>query len=426
MAGATAYVDSYYSRTLDPAGGWPALDGDLEAEVCVVGGGLAGLNTALGLAERGVKVALIEARRIGWGASGRSGGFVGPGFPLLPERLVERVGRARARELYDLTRQAQALIESRIERYGIDCGPLRRGSVAANWFADEDLPRARADYMNELFDAGLEFWPKARLAEHYLTTRYRGGVFQPAGLQLNPLNFSLGIARAAAAAGARLFEASPATQLRVETSPKRVTTPKGTVRADQVVVACSGYIGDFYAPLARATLPVATYVMATEPLGNRLAIAIRAQYGVSDNRTAQDYYRPLADGRLLWGGLVSCFRTPPARLAEVMRRCMLRVYPQLAGVRVEVAWDGLMGYARHRMPQIGQLSPGLWYCMGFGGRGMASTTMGGELIASAIAENDERWRLFEPFGLDYAGGPFRPAIAQAAYWGYQLRDWWRS
>jgi gamma-glutamylputrescine oxidase len=166
--------------------------------------------------------------------------------------------------------------------------------------------------------------------------------------------------------------------------------------------------------------------MVTEPLGERLEQAIRAPWGVSDDRTAQDYYRPLADGRLLWGGLVSCFKQPPRRLAEVMRRCMLRVYPQLDGVRIETAWDGLMGYARHKMPQIGQLSPGVWYAMGFGGRGMATTTMAGELVAGAIAEGDERYRLFAPFGLGFAGGPLGPAVAQTVYWSYQLKDWLRS
>ena len=426
MSAGDGYADSHYSRTLACAGGWPALADQVEAEVCVIGGGLAGLNTALGLAGRGRKVVLLEARRVGWGASGRNGGFVGLGFSLAAERLVQAVGIAHAREFYALSRQALALIEQRIASLAVDCGPLQRGTIAANWFADEDANRRRADFMNETFDLDLEVWSKARLAEAYRTERYHGGVFNPDTLHLQPLNFARGIARAAEAAGARIFESSAVVRLELDRAPKRVVTESGSVRADQVVVACSGYIGKLYRPLSRATLPVATYVMTTEPLGEKLAQAIRAPYGVSDNRTAQDYYRPLADGRLLWGGLVSCFKTPPAKLAEVMRGCMLKVYPQLRDAKVEVAWDGLMGYARHRMPQIGQLRPGLWYCMGFGGRGMSATTLGGELVASAIAEGDERYRLFEPFGLDYAGGPFRPAIAQAAYWSYQLRDWWKS
>ncbi len=426
MAPAPGYLDSRYSRTLADETRWPALEGTAETDVCVVGGGLAGLNTALGLAERGLGVVLLERHRVGWGASGRNGGFVGTGFSQSPEVLAAGLGRAGARELDDLTRDALTLIRRRIEAHAIDCGPVREGTVMASWFDDEAALRARVDFMNEVFDAGLEFWPKAKLAQHYESRRYHGGIFNPGTLHLHPLNFARGIARAADRAGVRLHEGAGATRLELGADPKRVVTATGEVRADQVVVCCSGYIDRLQGRLARATLPVATYVMVTEPLGERLADAIRAPYGVSDDRTAQDYYRPLDDGRLLWGGLVSCFKRPPGDLAEVMRRCMLRVYPQLRDVRVEVAWEGLMGYARHKMPQIGELRPGVWYAMGFGGRGMATTTMAGELVASAIADGDERYRLFEPFGLGFAGGPLGPALAQTAYWSYQLRDWLRS
>ena len=426
MSTHSEYVDSYYSRTLTAATGWPELDERLTAEVCVIGGGLAGLNTALGLAERGRRVVLLEAHRVGWGASGRNGGFVSPGFSLPMDALIAEVGRERGRELYDLTRDALALIRRRIDMHAIDCGPIGEGIVLASWFDDDAALARRVEFANGMLDANLELWSTAKLNQHYSSPRYHGGIFNPQAVHLHPLNFTRGIAAAAARAGVRIHEGSAVRALHLEDAPIRVETARGEVRADHVVVCCSGYIDRLFGPLSRATLPVATYVMVTEPLGDRLAEAIRAPFGVADNRTAQDYYRPLPDGRILWGGRVSCFKTRPRKLAEVMRRCMLRVYPQLKGIRIDVAWDGLMGYARHRMPQIGQLAPDLWYCMGFGGRGMATTTMGGELLASAIAEADERYRLFEPFGLDFAGGPFRPAAAQIAYWSYQFKDWLRS
>ncbi|MCG8689962.1 MAG: FAD-binding oxidoreductase [Minwuiales bacterium] len=418
----TAYVDSYYSRTVNRDRPRPALDGDVEADVCIVGGGMAGLATALGLAERGLKPVLLEAHRLGWGASGRNGGFVSPGFSLGEQSLVAKLGVEDARALYRLSADAHALIRSRIDRFGIDCGPIQDGVVIASWFDDSDAVRREVDFMRETFGTAHEFWPREKVRELYLTDRYHDAVFSPGSFHFHSLNFTLGIADAAEAAGAALYEGSPVIGHRLDGEPKIVRTDRGSVRADHVVFCCSGYIGSTHRRLALATLPVATYVMITEPLGNRLADAIRAPYAVADDRFAQDYYRPLPDGRILWGGRVSAFREPPARLAEVMRGDMLKVYPQLDGVAIDAAWDGLMGYARHKMPQIGRYRPGLWYCMGFGGRGMCATTMGGELIASAIAEGDERYKLFAPFGLRFAGGPLAPAAAQIAYWWYQTRD----
>ena len=176
--------------------------------------------------------------------------------------------------------------------------------------------------------------------------------------------------------------------------------------------------------LSAAIVPVATYVIATEPVGaERIRTAIGVPYAVSDNRFSSDYYRALADTRILWGGRISARRSKPARLAAFMLADLLKVYPQLEGVKVESAWDGLMSYAVHKMPQIGQLSPGLWYAMGFGGSGMGTTTVAGELVSSAIAEGDDRYRLFEPFGLiPPTGGPVGVAAAQLTYWSYQLQD----
>lgn len=175
-----------------------------------------------------------------------------------------------------------------------------------------------------------------------------------------------------------------------------------------------------------ATVPVATYVMLTEPLGDRLASVIGVPHGVSDTRFCNDYYRPLADTRILWGGRVSTFHPPAERIAAALHRDMLAVYPQLADVKVEVAWGGTMGYPKHKMPLIGSLSPGVWYCMGFGGHGMSATTAGAAVVARAIADGGDEYRLFQPFGLAFTGGPFARPAAQTIYWGHKLRDGWRA
>jgi gamma-glutamylputrescine oxidase len=416
----SGHIDSYYSRSQAYDLRYAPLEGEVEAEVCVIGGGLAGLATALGLAERGIKTALLEARRIAWGASGRNGGFVSPGFSLGVDSLVKRVGLDRATALYRLTREAMTLIRSRIDRFAIPCDPVE-GVVIASWFDDRAAMERAAAFRRERLAEDAIFWPRETLRDHYRSRRYYDGILLADSFHMHPLNFAAGIAAAAARTGAALHEDSAVTDHRARGNLQIVETARGRVAAEQVVYCCSGYIHGLEPRLSRATLPVGTYVLLTEPLGERLRDAIRAPHALADTRFASDYYRPLGDGRLLWGGRVGAFG-PPANLAQVMLGDLLKVYPQLAGLRAEVAWPGTMGYATHKMPQIGRLRPGVWYNMGYGGHGLCSTTMGGELVAAAIADGDERYRLFAPFGLSYAGGPLAAVIAQTAYWSYQLGD----
>ncbi|MEE8274466.1 MAG: FAD-binding oxidoreductase, partial [Alphaproteobacteria bacterium] len=388
----TTYIDCHYARTATACAPRPALDGAVEADVCVVGGGLAGLSTALGLAERGVAVALVEARRVGWGASGRNGGFVSAGFSLSAGRLARRLGVDHAQALYGLSRDAVALMRRRIEAGDIACGPIVDGILEASWFDDRDALLRERDLMAATFGVEQEFWPREKLREALVSERYFDGLFNAHGFQFHPLNYCLGVAAAAEAKGARVFESSAVTGLDLEAAVKAVKTAAGSVRAAAVVIACGGYIAGLHRRLARAVVPVATYVVATEPLGERLESAIRVPYAIHDTRFALDYYRALADTRIQWGGRIGLGREP-RRLAELMLGDLLNVYPQLRGVRVETAWSGLMSYAAHKMPQIGEVSPGVWYAMGFGGHGMNTTTMAGEAVAAAIAEGDDRIRL---------------------------------
>ncbi len=419
-----AYIDSYYSRSLERDEPYPALRGETEAEVCIVGGGMAGLATALGLAERGVSVALLEAKRFGWGASGRNGGFVSPGYPTESETLIRQVGLAGACDLYRLTQDAYDLIRARIARYAIDCGPVD-GLIRLSWFGRAAEMKEEAAFMLEHTGEVFEYWPAEKVAEHYSSPRYHDGLFQPKAMHLNALKLCLGTAKAAAGQGARLFEDSPVRRLEQRGGRRRVVADGGAVTCDQVVLCGSAYLAGIDKRVERATLPVYTYVMLTEPLGERLPSAIRAPYGVHDDRFALDYYRPLPDTRILWGGRISML-PPPRDLKAAMLGDLLKVYPQLAGLRAEAAWAGTMGYSRHKMPQIGEIEPGLWVCSAFGGHGMCATTAGGEVVAKAIAEGDESHRLFAPFGLDYAGGILRPALVQGAYWYYELKDWLAS
>lgn len=417
-----SHIDSYYAHTANVGAARPPLDGSIETDVCVVGGGLAGLSTALGLAERGVAVVLLEARRIAWGASGRNGGFVSAGYSKPLRALERRLGRDHAQALHGLSRDAVALIRQRIETYAIACGPVVEGTIRASWFDNADSLKRERDYMADMTGVDEEFWPREKLGALLLSQRYYDGLFNPDSFQFHPLNYSLGLAAAAQSKGARIFEGAAVTALDLAGSTKIVRTAAGEVRAAVVVMACGGYIDGLHRKMSGAVLPVGTYVAVTEPLGERLRTAIRTPHAVHDTRFALDYYRPLHDSRILWGGRITVRQSQPPDLAGLMRGDLLKVYPQLAGVEMETAWSGLMSYGTHKMPQIGEVTPGVWYTMGFGGHGMNTTTLAGELVAGAIAEGDDRYRLFSKFGLTPAGGLMGAAAAQLTYWLYGLRD----
>lgn len=280
--------------------------------------------------------------------------------------------------------------------------------------------------MQDHFSEESEFWPRDRVRDVLRTERYYDALFMADRFQFHPLNYCLGVARAVESLGARIFESSAAVEIG-ENPAGIVRTREGEVRAEHVVLTCGGYIGTLQRRLRSAIVPVATYVIATRPLGeDRLANAIRVPYAIADNRFASDYYRRLPDTRILWGGRITVRTADPPDLSGLMLGDLLKVYPQLEGVTVDSAWSGLMSYAVHKMPQIGALHPRLWYAMGFGGHGMNTTAMAGDLLAAAIDENDDRYRLFAPFGLTPTGGFAGAAAAQATYWYYQLRDRMRT
>jgi gamma-glutamylputrescine oxidase len=417
------HIDSYYSRSLGAEPPHPELDQEVKTPVCVIGGGMAGSALTLGLVERGVKnPVLIEANRIGWGASGRNGGFISAGYSLPPFDIVKKVGERHAQELYGLTQSAMTLIRKRMEGVADDLLDPNMGILNVSWFNEPEKVRLYAERMNAVFGEKFEFWPREKVREYYTTDRYYDAHFKTGGLIANVLKYTGHVAKLASNLGAGVYEKSPVTKVKKVNDQWHVKTRKGTVIADQVVYCCSAYIGNLKMKLANATLPVATYVLLTEPLGDRMQTAIRALHGASDNRTSSNYYRPLPDGRLLWGGRVSMFHPSQEALKVVMMKDLLHVYPQLKGIKAEVAWGGHMGYTKHKMPQIGRLKDGSWHCQGFCGHGMCSTVAGAEVTAAAIANGDETYKLFEPFGLDYAAKPFGPVVAQTVYWFYQIGD----
>ena len=417
-----SFTQTYYEATAEPAG-YPAQRGRVDTRVCILGGGLAGLNTALGLAERGISdVVLLESHQVGHGASGRNGGFVFGGYCLGNAELLATLGAEEARKLYRLTIDAVELIRQRTHRYGIDCDLVDEGVILANWFNDPARLEKPRRLMKEGYGVDWEPISTGALREQLKTERYFGGLLERNAFHFHPLKYVRGIARAAASLGVRIYEGSPAEGIEKRDGRYMVRTASGEVHAEQVVFCGGGYARGVYRPVERAVLPIATYVMATEPLGERLKDAIACQAAIYDTRFAFDYYRPLADGRILWGGRISILDRGPQAIAGLLKRDLALVYPQLADVKVDFAWGGLMSYGRQQMAQIGQDEAGIWHAVGFGGHGMAPTTVAGEALADALSGARALPAGFARFGLSRTFGLAGMLAAQATYSAYEARD----
>ena len=418
---------TYYAATAGPAPARVALRGAVEAKVCVIGGGFAGLATAVGLIERGVRdVVILEGETVGHGASGRNGGFVFGGFSLDNARLLADLGSAGARAMYELTRAAVATIRRRIQQYGIACDALDGGVVLANWFDDDAMLRRRQAFMAREFDVHWQLLSHDELGDYTRSQRYAGGLLEPDAFHFHPLKYARGLATTIEHAGGRIFENARVTKIvapRTSDGGREVHTAAGLVNARHVVVAGGGYLRGLSPPIERAMLPIATYVIATEPLGNALKASIPGRAAIYDTRFSFDYYRALPDTRILWGGRISILDRGAAPIARLLKRDMLKVYPELRDAKVDYAWGGMMSYARHQMPQIGRLADGTWHALGFGGHGVGPTTAAGELIADAIAGGAPIPEGFGRYGLDRVWGAAGMLAAQAKYNWYEFKDW---
>jgi gamma-glutamylputrescine oxidase len=430
----TSASDTWYASTCrEPALAAAPLDRHETATIGIVGGGLAGLALALGLAERGATAVLLEAATVGAGASGRNGGLLSAGFTRSFADLRRRLGEAHAQELFRLSHAAVGLVEHRIAQGAIACRP-RYGVLEASWFDRPQVLEAEVEEQNRLFGRELRFWPRAQLRQLYRSARYHDGIFDPQARHLDPLALCRGYARLARARGVRLFEHSPVERLERRAGRQgeqgagwRAATRGGFVlEVDQLVLATNATTRHLAPALGRGLVPVNTYIIVSEPLPDTRELPIRAAYAVYDDRFATGYYRLVEDRatggrRLLWGGRIG-LGAAPRDLARRLRADLARVYPELADLEVAHGWAGRMGFARHRMPVVAPLAPGLWTTTGFAGHGLNTTTMAGELLAAALVEGSDQWRLLAPFGLAWTGGWLGPLAAQALYHGRALGE----
>lgn len=386
------HPDSYYVATATGLDDYPVLSGEESCDVCVIGGGYTGLSTALHLAERGYQVILLEANRLGWGASGRNGGQVCSGQRQDQEDLEKHLGESRARELWQLAEAAKGLVRARIERHQIPCD-YRPGIIHAAHKSRFAAPMERyATHLREFYNYPQIHWlSREALREQLASDDYHGGWLDQGAGHLHPLNYALGLARAASQAGARLYEHSRVSTFQGGKTPI-ACTHGGSVRARHLVVACNGYLDKLVPSLAGRIMPINNYILATAPLGEAAAEGlIRDQRAVSDTRFVINYYRLSADHRLLFGGGESYRRRFPADLRNFIRPHMLAVFPQLADTPIDYAWGGTLAITRSRLPCFGRFNGEVYYALGYSGQGVALGTLAGELIAEAVAGQAERF-----------------------------------
>ncbi|MET0533016.1 MAG: FAD-binding oxidoreductase [Steroidobacter sp.] len=418
---------SYYAASTNDAPEHPSLQGEVSADVCVIGGGIAGCSTALELAERGYRVVLLEGRRIGWGASGRSGGQAITGFASGQNKLVEQVGAENARRMWDISLEGLQFIRDRVARHNIDCD-LHWGQMHV-----AIKPRQRDDLLHEQREAEdkygyrqLRFLERADVESLLETKRYCAGLYDSGSGHLHPLNYTLGLAAAASAAGVSIYEHSLVTHVSYDSPAVVSTALGGKVRAKFVVLCGNAYLDKLVPSLRSRIMPVGTYIVATEPLGEaRMQRLMRENIAVTDTNFVLDYFRRSADHRLLFGGRVSYSGADAFNTSTATRKRMLKVFPQLADADIEYAWGGYVDITMSRAPDFGRIAPHIYYLQGFSGHGIALTGVAGRLAAEAIAGQAERFDLFTRLQhRNFPGGELlrMPALVLAMLW-YRARDW---
>lgn len=419
------HIDSYYAASAHPAPEHPPLAGDTDADVCVVGGGISGCSTALHLAERGYKVVLLEGHRLGWGASGRSGGQAIVGYACGQRTLRQQIGEQDALRLWNMSVEALALLRERVRRHAIDCD-LHWGHlhVALKARQRKELEQDMHELQDRYGYSQLQLLERDGIEALLATHRYCAGLYDRGSGHLHPLNYTLGLAAAARAAGVCIHEHSQVVSLDLS-APATIATAGGRVKARYVALCCNAYVGRLLPGLRSRIMPVGTYIIATQSLGEeRMRQLMRENIAVADINFVLDYFRRSSDARLLFGGRVSYSGLDPFDTARATRKRMLQVFPQLSDLRIDYTWGGFVDITMNRAPDFGRLAPHVYYLQGFSGHGIALTGMAGQLVAEAIAGQAERFDVFTRLEhRRFPGGALlrTPALMLAMFW-YRLRD----
>jgi len=419
-----AYPPSWYAATANPPPAAPPLQGDTKADVCVVGAGYTGLSAALHLAEAGLDVVLLDAHRAGFGASGRNGGQLNTGQRVEQDTLEKLVGDAAAAKLWAMAEEAKSLVRSLVARHAIDCD-LKAG-VAHTGFNAREMREAHAHAEHLATRYGydkIECLDEAACYALCPSPAYKGGTLDMGAGHLHPLNYALGLARAATAAGVRLHEGSHVRAIE-DGRPVTVRTDKGQVKADHVILACNGYLGNLNGQVAARVMPINNFIAATEPLGEDANKVLTKDVAVADTKFVINYFRLSSDRRLLFGGGESYGYRFPADIAAKVRKPMTEIFPHLKDVRIDYAWGGTLAITMKRLPYFARLAPNVLSASGYSGQGVALATQAGKLMADAIRGESEGFDIMSGLPTPaFPGGPAlrNPLLVLAMTW-FSLRD----
>ena len=422
---------SFYRSSVEDLNSQDQLTSDINVDICIIGGGLTGISSAINLSKKGYSVILCEARKIGWGASGRNGGQLGIGMRKDQFTIEKKLGLRHAKELWSLGLEAVEDVKNLIKENEIDCHLVNGVMSTACFEKDIDEYKFEIEHMSKNYDfEGYQFFNKEKIREEINSKMYLAGLLNSGSYHLNPLKLTLGLAKVAQKNKVKIFENTPIEKIREEGDRVQVMSKKGLIRANQVVVACNGYLDSILGSKKNKFMPINNYVVATEPLGEKRARQIiKNNYAVCDTRFIIDYYRFSEDWRMIFGGGETFTSNFVKNATSFVSKRMIKVFPQLQNVKIDYSWGGTLAITVNRLPHFGTLMNNkVSYAFGYSGHGLALSVLAGKLIGENIHGDHERFKFFS--GINHMSIPFgsifRRPIYSSAILYYKIRDYLNS
>ena len=422
---------SFYRSSVEDLNSQDQLTSDIDVDICIIGGGLTGISSAINLSKKGYSVILCEARKIGWGASGRNGGQLGIGMRKDQFTIEKKLGLKHAKELWSLGLEAVEDIKDLIKENEIDCHLVNGVMSTACFEKDIDEYKFEIEHMAKNYDfEGYQFFNKEKIREEINSKMYLAGLLNSGSYHLNPLKLTLGLAKVAQKNKVKIFENTPIEKIREEGDRVQVMSKKGLIRANQVVVACNGYLDSILGSKKNKFMPINNYVVATEPLGEKRARElIKNNYAVCDTRFIIDYYRFSEDWRMIFGGGETFTSNFVKNATSFVSKRMIKVFPQLQNVKIDYSWGGTLAITLNRLPHFGTLMNNkVSYAFGYSGHGLALSVLAGKLIGENIHGDHERFKFFSDINHMSIplGSIFRRPIYSSAILYYKVRDYLNS